>query len=301
MEVTIAPAPPRRAQTTARLSGGYRGSDLLARLVSSPRSRPTVDRGLAGGLRAWLEDGIAGVGDDDPGRSDAGRTHHGGSAAGRAGTAPRRALVRDGTTARSLTLAHRGTFGVRDLRAWLTRAIFRLTVVQGPLRHPFEDALCAISVTEHGPDLLDAVSRLRAGERADLRAFARARASAISSQWHPVPAAWLPRTGERLQVPLGGGAVVLRATADLVLGRPSDGTASVCLVRLHDQRRDQSGTVQAERARRALALAETLRSGAPPWRVASYDPGEGRLSCDDVGPELLAEAVRDVLHALGRR
>jgi hypothetical protein len=110
----------------------------------------------------------------------------------------------------------------------------------------------------------------------------------------------LPRTAERIEVPLGGGAVVLRATADLVLGRPSDGTASVCLVRLEDRRRDQTGSLQAKRARRALALAETLRSGAPPWRVASYDPDEGRLSCDDVDEAMLAQAAREALHTLRR-
>jgi hypothetical protein len=252
-------------------------------------------------LRVWLEDGIACVEGGDPDRSGDGRTQCGGSTAGRARTTRRRALVRDEAAARDIAVIGHGACGVRDLCALLTRAIFRLTVVQGPLRHPLEDALCAISVTEHGPDVLGAVGRLRPGERADLRAFARARASVISTQWRPVPVAWLPRTGERLEVPLGGSAVVLRATADLVLGRPSDGTASVCLVRLHEQRPGQAGTVQAERARRALALAETLRSGTPPWRVASYDPGEGRLTCDDVSPELLAKAVRDVLDALRRR
>ena len=286
--MTIAHAPLRLTEPATEPGKGSWGPDLLARLVSPAPPRPPVDHGLAGGLRAWLEDGIAGVG----------RPDHRGARVGRTGRPERPAVVRDGTLVRGVALARPGSFGLRDLRARLTRAIFRLVVVQGPLRHPFEDALCAISVTEEGPDLLDAIGRLPARDRADLRVFARARAAAISSQWRPVPAAWLPRTAERLEVPLGGGAVVLRATADLVLGRPSDGRASVCLVRLDDLRREQTGDDRPERARRVLALSETLRSGAPPWRVASYDPGARRLDCDEVTEALLTDAVRDALDAL---
>jgi len=290
--VTIAPAPLLcLADPSTEPGRGSWGPDLLAQLVSTALPRPAVDQGLAGGLRAWLEDGIA----------DVGRTGTSGRpAVVRTGTSGRPAVVRDGTLARGATLARPSMSNLRELRACLTRMIFRLTLVQGSLRHPleFEGVLCAISVTEHGPDLLDAVGRLRPRDRASLRAFARARASAISAQWRPVPATWLPRTGERLSVPLGGGAVMLRATADLVLGRPPDSAASICLVRLHDERR---GPLDARQARRALAIAETLRSGTPPWRVATYDPGAGRLDCDEVTNELLADAVRDVLDALERR
>lgn len=288
--MTIAHAPLRLTEPATEPGRGSWGPDLLARLVSPAPPRPPVDHGLAGGLRAWLEDGIAGVG----------RPDHRGARVGRTGRPERPAVVRDGTLVRGVALARPGAFGLRELRACLTRMIFRLTLVQGPLRHPleFEEALCAMSVTEDGPDLLDAVGRLRPRERASLRAFARARASAISAQWQPVPAAWLPRTGESLHVPLGGGAVVLRATADLVLARPPGGGVSACLVRLHDERRGPLDAGQAHRARRALALSETLRSGAPPWRVATYDPGARRLDCDEVTEALLADAVHDALDAL---
>ncbi len=291
--MTVALAPLRLPEPANEPDRGSWGPDLLARLVSPALPRPTIDHGLAGGLRAWLDDGIAGVG-------RAGTPER--PVVGRAGTPERPVVVRDGTLVRSATLARPSALGLRELRACLTRMVFRLTLVQGALRHPleFEDALCAISVTEHGPELLDAVGRLHPRERASLGAFTRARASVISAQWRPVPAAWLPRTGERLRAPLGGGAVVVHATADLVLGKPSEGAASVCLVRLHDEHRGPLGTARAQHARRALALAETLRSGAPPWRVATYDPGARHLDCDEVTEELLADAVRDVLEALER-
>ena len=168
------------------------------------------------------------------------------------------------------------------------------------LDQPFEDALCAISVTARGPETLDALGRLPARERSALRSFVQERAAAIAAQWRPVPPAWLPRTGEQIRVPLAGGAVMLSAAADLVLGRPSDKTSSVCLVRLHEKRSGDA-TEAARRTRRALALVETLRSGAPPWRVATYDPGARHLLVEDVDEELIAAAVHDVLRAMEDR
>jgi hypothetical protein len=142
------------------------------------------------------------------------------------------------------------------------------------------------------------VRRLHPRERAALRAAVRTSASRMAAQWPTAPPAWLPRTGERLRVPLAGGAVVLSSTADLVLGRPSAGVASVCLVRVHVPRGGWASGDTDGRALRALALAETLRSGARPWRVGSYDPSTGRLRYEDADEALLVAAVDDVLRAL---
>jgi hypothetical protein len=249
-----------------------------------------VDEWLAGGLRAWLEDGA---------RTGVGGAGVGGPGVGVPGSGVRRrpVVVRDGMPVPRMT-AWRRRIGLLELRMCLTRMTFRLTVADGPPRHPFEDALCAISVTDRGPAVLEAVRRLPKHDRAALRAALRVHGAAMAAQWRPVPHSWLPRTGERLRVPLAGGAVVLSSTADLVLGRPSAGTASVCIVRVHDGQIGRAGGDAAIRALRALALAETLRSGARPWRVASYDPSTARLRCEDAGEELLVEGVNDVLRAL---
>ena len=286
--MTLAPAPTSLTRVACTSSEGCVGRDLLSRLVSPPARRPPTDDGLAGGLRAWLEDGIVG----------AGRLGQSGHSRGNEGC---RLVVRGGTSARGAVRAGPSALSVQDLRACITRVIFRLNVVQDPPLQPFEDALRALSATEHGPELLHAVGRLRGRELAALRAFARARAVSIASQWRPVPAAWMPRTAERLRVPLDGGRVELRASADLVLGRPSGGEARTCLLHVLDERHSAAGAVRAGRARRerrAMALAETLRSGAPPWRVATYDPATGHLDCDDVGDTLLSAGVHDVLAAL---
>lgn len=256
-----------------------------------------MDRGLAGGLRAWLEDGVAGTGGALSGGVGFGACGSGAELGAFRPGAP--VVVRDGAVLIGTASGRRRAAGVPELRTWLERTVFRLVVTGAHLRHPFEDALGAISVTERGPEVLEAVGRLRSRQRAELRTFVRTRASTIAAQWAAVPPAWLPRTSERLRVPLAGGAAILSSHADLVLGRPSDGNASVCLVQLRDDRSRGDGASPASRARRAVALVETLRSGAPPWRVATYDAGAAQLVAEEVDERLLAGAVRDVLVALG--
>ena len=281
VHVTMTPVTSSSVTSTAGGCAGAEEGDLLDCLRSTSTPRPVVDECLAGGLRAWLEDSAC-----------AGGSGAGGSAGGR-----RPVVVRDGMLVPRMR-AWRSRIGVLELQACLTRATFRLTVTDGPPRHPFEDALCAISVTDRGPVVIDAIRRLPTRDRAMLRATLRAHAAAMAAQWRPVPHAWLPRVGERMRVPLAGGAVVITSTADLVLGRPSAGTASVCAVRVHDGQGGRAGDDPVGRTLRALALAETLRSGAHPLRVASYDPSTARLRCEDAGEGLLVEGVRDVLRAL---
>jgi len=277
--VTIAPSPPRQKASVTGRGGGGEDPDLLDRLRSPITARPLVDDALAGGLRAWLEDGVVGVQD----------------VAGWEG----RIVVRDGAlSAPRSTRQGERRLDVPELRNCLTRVLFTLTLTAAPPRQPFEDALCALSVSERGPAILETVARLRSGDRAALRIAVQARASTMAAKWRRVPPSWLPRTGERLRIPLAGGRVVLSAGSDLVLGRPSGGTASVCLVRLLDEAPAQQPALDHSLTLRALALAETLRTGAPPWRVASYDASSGDLVSESVDEGMLAEAVRDVLHAL---
>lgn len=279
----VASLSPRRA--VASDSG-----ELLGQLRSPLSVRPTVDPGLAGGLRAWLEDGVAAA--TGPVAVEV-RPGPGGSPLLTPVAPDHRRTPPGGRPAPSQggSSSHReqGLTG-RDVRTALLRTVFRLCVTTGSMRAPFEDALAALAVDDNGSHIVQAVHRLGRHRRAQLRELVRHAAGTIASQWRPVPAAWLPRTAERLVAPLGGGRVVLRADADLVLGGPSTGRASVCAVRVHGE-----GIADDGGNRRFLALLETLRSGAPPFRVASYDLDRGRLSVDDVTDDRLARAVRDVL------
>jgi hypothetical protein len=254
---------PRATEVTARLGAPAGpvadvGADLLSSLRTAARARAAVDPSLAGGLRAWLEDGVAAL---DPPNG--------------------RVVVSEAPP---------------GLRLALARTLFCLAV-NGvvPLR-PFDEALGALAAASSGSSLVASVARLSWGELASLRRAAAADAGSIAAQWRRPPARWLPRTGERICAPLAGGRVELRARADLVLGAPAEATASVCLVGVAP---GAPGTADA-RGRRFLALVETLRSGAPPFRVATYHPEAGGLVAEDVTEAMLKSAVVDVLAHLER-
>lgn len=264
-------APPVRTDT----SGSDHGADeLLGRLRTPLGVRPTIDPCLAGGLRAWLEDGAAGVA-----WTETGLTVRPGSQGGL-----------------TLTPHAQGPPSDWDLRTTLLRTVFRITITTGPPRAAFEEALASLAVDEEGAAVVDAVQRLPRHRRAQLRERVRLAASAITAQWKPPPTVWLPRTGERMVAPLAGGRVVLRAEVDLAMGGPSSGRASVCILRVHGGAVSDDGP-----ARRFVALVETLRSGAAPFRVASYDLERGRLTAEDVTDAHLSAAVRDVLALMGRQ
>ena len=116
-------------------------------------------------------------------------------------------------------------------------------------------------------------------------------AANIVERW-PVPSpAWLPRTQERLEVPLCGGRVVLAGVVDLVLGSPAQDRASVCLVELKSgaRRIEHRGDLHF------YALLEALRSGAPPFRIATYYSGTGELDAEPVDEDTLVGALARVL------
>lgn len=290
--MTIAPAPPAALVPPAPPEA----VDLLGHLRSPDISRPKVDAGLAGGLRAWLEDEAAT-------RQRRGRlVVHDALSAGGLGTAALGSAREEGGVRRPDMAAGRT---VEQIAEQVARMIFRLVVTDRAPLHPFEDALAALAVCEGGPALLEVVRRLPSSVRAELRASAHACATTTSEQWRRVPAAWLPRTGERLRATLGGGDVVLRATADLVLGRPSAGTASVCVVRVRVRDAGSARSTAADadcdaRGLRFLALLETVRSGAAPLRVATYRPASGTLLWEEVTDTLLTAAVGDVAAAMAR-
>lgn len=272
--------------------------DLLGQLRAHDVARPSIDASLAGGLRAWLEDEATAL-STRPVRGrlvvhDAlptGPSGAGPSGAGALGT------VREGAGARRPGMG--GGRTAERIVEQIARMIFRLVVTDRAPLHPFEDALGALAVCDGGPALLETVRRLPLSVRAELRTAAHECAAVTAAQWRRAPSAWLPRTGERLRVALGGGDVVLRATADLMLGRPSAGTASVCIVRVrHDG--SAHGARADSRALGFLALLETVRSGAAPFRVATYRPASGTLVCEEVTDALLTAAVGDVAVAMAR-
>jgi hypothetical protein len=248
---------------------------ILDRLRGDTEGRPVVDPGLAGGLRAWLEDEVVDLARSVPDGASVlvgPRGLIGGNGSAAAPAAPTVALARGA----------------------LVGALFRQLVVTGRIGHAMADATAALAVAGTDDAILSFVDRLPVAERATLAADVRRQAQTMARQWPKVPAAWSPRTGELVSAPLAGGRAVMHGRLDLVLGGPSDGRASVCLVDVRSgERRADHG---AERG--FHALLETLRSGAQPFRAATYYPASGDIDIEDVTESRLAAAVEAVVHDL---
>ena len=245
--------------------------DLLDELRGDRSKRPLVDRGLAGGLRAWLEDELAEITllDAEP----------------------------QFLTPRSVT-----TMGLRSVpgpevraRAALVGALVTQRIMVGDVSHPMDDALGAIEADDEA--LGAYVHSLDPDAFAHLAAEVTAHDAVLSRCLQQIPGSWLPRCSQRLSISLRGGAVVLSARPSLIVGPPAVGTATVCLLEVTTSLHDED-TV---RRLGILALLETLRSSCAPLRVASLSSATGRHAVLDVHDAVLTAAVGDVISAVRLR
>lgn len=277
-------------------------ADVLSALRPDADRRSLVDPGLAGGLRAWLEDGVADAlatacpaapaAGEDADRI-AGRVA--GRVAGEVAVVDRWALARSSSSGDGAVAERRAT--VAGARQAMVGCLFRQLVTTGAIGRPFDDAIAGLRVAHRGAEVVAFVSSLPRATRHALRRDVVAHADALVAGWPPLPPRWLPRTTARRRVPLAGGRAALRTTVPLVLGQPAGRRASVCLVdvRAGDPRPEHGDD------RRFLALVETLCGGAPPCRVASYYPFASHLEVEDPDDGSLASTVVAVLDALHRR
>ena len=271
------PASPGASPTGAGAAGSSATSAMLTLLRGDHRRRPVVDPGLAGGLREWLEDGVSEPSsrlDGDAAVFVSGRS----LTAALAGTGG--PVVDAPGTPRAVTLSM--------ARGVLVESLFRQLVATGRIEDPVGDAMGALMVDPTRADVVAFLGSLPRGERATVRREVVHHALALQQQWTSLPARWLPRTRDRITVPLAGGRIVLVGSIDLLIGAPSEGRASVCLVEL------TSGAPRAEHRDELhfAALLETLRSGAPPFRVVSHYTPSGETRAEDLTEEHLALAVR---------
>ncbi|HEY7948996.1 MAG TPA: PD-(D/E)XK nuclease family protein [Acidimicrobiales bacterium] len=255
------------------------GSALLERLRGQATARPAVDPGLAGGLRDWLEDGLAGVTDDLP--ADAGPVR----------------VTKEALTGVLMCEAHLvarrtspRTVTPELARGSLVDALFRQWVTTGRLDDPWSDALGGVRA-EGDTDIIGFLDAMDPESNRELAREVAEHAAGVVARW-PVPSPmWLPRTQERLVVPLGGGRVVLSGVVDLAFGGPAGERASVCVVEIKSGRR----RIEHRGDLHFYALLETLRSGAPPFRIATYYTRTGELDVEPVTDDVLVGALQRVL------
>jgi len=246
------------------------GAALLAELRGDPKQRGEDDPGLAGGLRAWLEDGLhaAQVATQPPLELDKATV----ARAGAAGP------------------AHHGA-RLDLLRGALVAALFRQFVTLGPSTTPFEDALASLGAERSQAGLVSEIDGLATEDLVELAADLERHHANLASRWPTLNPKWLPRTAVAMRVGLAGGRVVLRGRVDLMVGvpnraRPSVGLISVRSTPLHPLHREEL---------HFLALLETLRSGVPPRRVATYSTLTGEVEAESVDAALLIAAVERTL------
>jgi hypothetical protein len=279
--VLVAPRPTARHAPRGAGAGG--GGEVLALLRGGGGTRPHFDPGLAGGLRAWLEDSAF----------EAVSTR--GDGAGPVVLGPRRVLGSTGGPDRASEVDH-GMPSDELVLSRVVHALFRQLVNVGTLDDPLDDALEALRAEgEQSGEVVRHIEGLAGPALALLSDAVSLHADHLLALVPRLASGWLPRTDDRVSVPLAGGRVVLQGVFDLLIGVPAVGQASLCAMAV-----SIGGPWPKERrSLHYLALLETLRSGTPPFRLALLESASGRYGVEDVREEHLVAMASHVAAWLG--
>ena len=151
-----------------------------------------------------------------------------------------------------------------------------------------DDAMARLS--DDDSTLGDWIAGLAPADEADLRGLAVERVTKFGECFPPLDKRATPMTEARVQWPLEG-PILLSGKVDLVLGRPVGNESRKVIIDLKTGR-------PAHRHREDLrfyALVETLRTGVPPRKLASFYLDVGQPVIEDVTPAVLRTAVRRTL------
>ena len=252
-----------------------RSSDIVLALRGQRDHRPNIDPLLAGGLRSWLEDGLSDVARDlDP-------------------STPM--LLSPRTIVSGPLVAVPPLIALA--RSILIGNLVTLRLSLGEVHHPMDDALSALEADHRQTGLVEAIHELDQDRFAQLAAEIEAHDTVLARHLSQLPSAWLPRSNVRISAALAGGRIMVNAVANVALGAPARDIASVCFLDVTTSSLDDNTL----RRLGVIGLIETLRSGAPPLRVASLSTGTGDTAIIDVTDEILAQAVADVVAAAQSR
>ncbi len=164
----------------------------------------------------------------------------------------------------------------------LVHSLLRQLVHTGDIQEPLADALDALRANGGEAEVRE-IESLSAAARTTLSETLAVHARNLSGLVPRFAPGWMPRTNDRVAIPLAGGRIVLHGTFDLVVGLPQQRTASLCALGL-----STSGPwAVARRSLHYLSLLETLRTGTPPFRLALLESASGRYGVEDVREEHL--------------
>jgi hypothetical protein len=141
----------------------------------------------------------------------------------------------------------------------------------------------------------DWVAGLGPGDEADLRGRSIARVTQFVECFPPLRHSWHPVTEAQVRWPVGG-PILLRAKADIVIGKAVGDESRKVLIdlksgRIYDRHREDL---------RFYALVETLAREVPPRMVASFSLEAGEAVVDEVGEAMLRTSLRRTLDAIER-
>jgi hypothetical protein len=125
-------------------------------------------------------------------------------------------------------------------------------------------------------------------DRAELVTDAGRQLELFRASFPPLVRRWTPQPELRLKATLAGGRLVLSGTPDLVLGRSR---------RLVLDFKTGSAWPEHPEDMRFYALLLLLRTGVPPYRVATFFLDSGEWQAEDVTEATLGHAATRVAHA----
>jgi hypothetical protein len=221
--------------------------------------------GVAGGLRAWLEDAaytaVTARGLDAPPLYAGPHRLLGPPTGEKVGRRPVEAVV----------------------LARLVRALFRQLITVGVIGDALKDALDALRADGGEPDVVRHVEAMGRGPRAMLAQTVGTHAAHLGALVPRFDPDFLPRTDDRVAIPLAAGHIVLGGVFDLLVGANRSDEPPLCALRV-----SVDGPLDGARwALHYLSLLELLRSGAPPLRLAVLDSATGSFAVEDVREEHL--------------
>ena len=190
-------------------------------------------------------------------------------------------------------------WSVATTRGVIAHKAIELAVFAPPGTPPLQlvdDVIERIAETGDDRSPRDFLRSATAVDVAELRATASQVVTAFEASFPPLDKAWRPRLEAPCRVELCGGTIILRAKVDLALGRPVGNEARVLIVDVKTGR-PWPGHLDDLRF---YALCETVRSGVPPFRIATYYLDSGRWQSEDVQVDVLESAVRRVVAGAAR-
>jgi hypothetical protein len=254
--------------------------EVVRGLMALGEERPAYDPDLALRLRRLLDDGLAPA---------VARLH----AAGASVTVFKHALTNVLQCEGMASASHERGFSwsPSSARGTIAHKAIELSVFSADHPSPMELIDRAVSRLVDGADPWGPgayLAQAGEGELAELRAEANDRVVKFLECFPPLKRQWRPTLESRARVDLHGGAVVLKGKVDLSLGRRDGGDRAKVLIVDFKSGGPHRGHVDDLRF---YALLDTLRSGVPPFRVATYYLDAARWQHEDIDGDVLEAAV----------